>query len=67
VPIPSIDTESGLIWPFTSFAMSAYGTLRTAALGDISGSPPTLIPRARSEPLKSPSPKGVIEPRLTEK
>jgi hypothetical protein len=38
-------TEWGLMSPFTSLARMAYGTLRTAALGVISGSAPTWMPR----------------------
>jgi hypothetical protein len=42
---PWIDIEFGWISPFTSFARIAYGTLRIAALGVISASSPTLMPR----------------------
>jgi hypothetical protein len=44
-PAPWIDTDEGVMSPFTSFARSAYGTLPTTARGAISGSLPTLMPR----------------------
>jgi hypothetical protein len=56
-----------LISPLTSFAISAYGTLRTAARGVISGSAPTFTPRYLTEPSKIFVPNGTLSPRLTEK
>jgi hypothetical protein len=67
VPTPLIETLAGVMSPFTSLAMIAYGTLATRARGSISGSSPTLMPRNSVEPLNTFVSSGVSSPRLTEK
>jgi len=59
-------TLFGWISPFTSSASSAYGTLWTGERGNSSGSSPMVIPKWRSDPSNTVSPKGTIEPSDTE-
>jgi hypothetical protein len=66
-PTPSIDSDEGVMSPFTFPATRAYGTLPTGARGLISGSFATWTPRYRVEPSKIVVSNAVSSPSWTEK
>jgi hypothetical protein len=68
---PLMLTLVGVMSPFTFPATIAYGTLRIACRGVISGSPPTATPRYSGSPVKIVggigTGVGVPSPRMAEK
>jgi hypothetical protein len=65
--VPLMLTLVGVMSPFTFPAIIAYGTLRTACRGVISGSVPTVTPRYIGSPVKIVAGIGVDSPRMAEK
>jgi hypothetical protein len=65
--LPPMDTDVGLMSPFTSPAMTAYGTLVSVSRGVISLSPAIVMPRYLVLPSKSPAVSGWTLPSSVEK
>jgi hypothetical protein len=65
--VPLIDTLVGVMSPFTFPATSAYGTLKIACRGVISGSALIFTPRYFGFPSNTDAGMVVVSPRIAEK